>query len=66
MKRLMLALGLLVAGALVLSPAIVVLDPDPIPGDLALRLGQLHIALPFAYSLCASVGLTLLYYVTKG
>lgn len=66
MKRLALGLGLLVIGALVLSPAIMALDVDPVPGDLALRLGQAHISIPLAYSLCASLGLTLLYYATKG
>jgi hypothetical protein len=66
MKRLVLALGVLVVGALMLSPAIVALDVAPLPSDLALRLGHAHIAVPLGYSLCASLGLTLLYYATKG
>jgi hypothetical protein len=36
------------------------------PGDLAFPRGDLHIAIPVIYSLCASSGLALLYYVLKG
>jgi hypothetical protein len=66
MRQFGLGLGLLVLGAFVLSPAIAALGLDPMPGDLAFDLGHSHVAVPVAYSLCASMGLTLLYYLMKG
>ena len=66
MRRFGLSVGLLLLGALVLSPAIAILGFDPMPGDFALDLGHAHVALPLAYSLCASMGLTLLYCIMKG
>jgi hypothetical protein len=66
MRRLGLSLGLLVVGALVLSPVIAALGLGPLPGDLAVGLGHSRLAIPVTYSLCASMGLTLLYYVMKG
>lgn len=66
MRRFGLGMGLLLLGALVLSPVIAALGLDPMPGDLVFDLGRSHVALPVAYSLCASMGLTLLYYATKG
>jgi hypothetical protein len=66
MRRLGVGLGILLLGAMVLSPAIAVLGLDPIPGDLALGLGHSRLAVPVTYSLCASMGLTLLYCAMKG
>ena len=57
---------IVILGALILSPMIAGLGLDPIPGDLTFSLGTWHIALPLTYSLCASMGLTLLYLVMKG
>ncbi len=66
MRRFGVGLGILLLGAMVLSPAIAVLDLDPISGDLAIGLGRSDIAIPVTYSLCASMGLTLLYCAMKG
>ena len=57
---------IVILGALALSPMIAGLGFDPIPGDVACSLGAWHIVLPLTYSLCASMGLTLLYLVMKG
>lgn len=66
MRRLGIGLAILVLGAMVLSPVVAVLGLDPIPGDLAVGLGHSRFAIPVTYSLCASMGLTLLYCVMKG
>ncbi len=66
MRRLGVSVGLLVLGAMILSPVVAALGLDPIPGDFAFGLGTSHVAVPVTYSLCASMGLTLLYYVMKG
>jgi uncharacterized membrane protein (DUF441 family) len=66
MRRFGLSMGLLLLGALVLSPVVAALGLNPMPGDLAFELGRSHVAVPVAYSLCASMGLTLLYYLMKG
>ena len=47
-------------------PIIAYLEPDPLPGDFIFQRGNLHIMIPVIYSLCASVGLALLYYFLKG
>jgi len=66
MRRLGFGLGLLLLGAVVLSPVIVALGLDSLPGDFAVGLGHSHVGVPVTYSLCASMGLTLLYYALKG
>ena len=66
MRRFGVGLGILLLGAMVFSPAIAVLGLDPVPGNLALGLGHSHLAIPVTYSLCASMGLTLLYCAMKG
>jgi hypothetical protein len=66
MRRFGVGLGILLLGAMVLSPVIAILGLDPIPGDLALGMGHSHLTIPVTYSLCASMGLTLLYCVMKG
>ena len=65
MRRFGVGLGILLLGAMVLSPAIAVLGLDPISGDLAFGLGRSHLAIPVTYSLCASLGLGLFYYFMK-
>ena len=66
MKQLIIGLGILLLGALVLSPAIAYLGLDPMPGDIVFQQGNMHIVIPVIYSLCASGGLALLYYFLKG
>lgn len=55
MRRLGIGLGIMLLGAMVLSPAIL----GPV-------LGHTRLAIPVTYSLCASMGLTLLYCAMKG
>jgi len=66
MRRLGVGLGILLLGAMVLSPVIAALGLDPVPGDFAVGLGHSHLGVPVTYSLCASMGLTLLYCAMKG
>jgi uncharacterized membrane protein (DUF441 family) len=66
MRRLGVGLGILLLGAMVLSPVVAALGLDPVPGDFAFGLGHSHLAIPVTYSLCASMGLTLLYCAMKG
>ena len=65
MRQLGVGLAILVVGALILSPAVAYLGLDPLPGDIAFHLGDWHINIPVAYSLCASTGLAVLYYFFK-
>ena len=65
MRRLLFMLGMLVAGAVVLAPAISAIGLDPLPGDFTINTGNWHMGVPVAYSLCASLGLALFYYVMK-
>ncbi len=66
MNQLMMGVGILLLGALVLSPVVAYLNLDSMPGDIVFQRGDLHIMIPVVYSLCASTGLALLYYFLKG
>jgi hypothetical protein len=65
MRKIFLGLMILLLGAVVLSPAVAIFDFDPMPGDIAFHWGQARINIPVAYSLCASLGLALLYKIMK-
>ena len=65
MRRIGLMAAVLVLGALVLSPAVAAFDFDPMPGDIHFRMGGALVVVPVIYSLCASVGLALLYKFMK-
>ena len=65
MKQLLMGFGILFLGALVLSPAIGLLDLEPMPGDIAFKWGETRILIPIVYSLCASTGLALFYWFLK-
>lgn len=54
-------LGLLVAGAVVLSPVVAFLEIDPLPGDVHLNWENHKLFLPFTQSLIASAALGLLF-----
>jgi hypothetical protein len=58
--------GILVLGALILSPVVAAFNFDPLPGDLHFHWGNTVVTIPVFYSLCASVDLALLYKVLKG
>ena len=65
MARFFIVLSLLAVASLALSPVVAAFDPDPVPGDINFHLGTTHIFVPVVYSLCASLGLALLYMVMK-
>ena len=65
MRKFSLIVIILLLGALVLSPIIAALELDPLPGDLLFRMGNTPVNIPVIYSLCASVGLALLYKIVK-
>jgi protein-S-isoprenylcysteine O-methyltransferase Ste14 len=64
-KRFCLIVVILLLGALALSPAVVALGLDPMPGDIMFRWGNTPVVIPVIYSLCASVGLALFYKIMK-
>ena len=65
MRNVIAVLALFVLAAVALVPAIAYVGPDPLPGDFTINHGNLHMAVPVTYSLCASLGLGLLYYFMK-
>jgi hypothetical protein len=54
-------LGILILGAVVLSPVVSFMNIDPLPGDVTLNWAGHRVFLPFAQSLIASVVLALLF-----
>ena len=56
---------ILVVGAVMLSPAVMALEPEPMPGDFAITWNNHLFMVPVIYSLCASAGLALLYSILK-
>jgi hypothetical protein len=54
--------GIVVVGALVLSPVIAQLEIPPLPGDMTFNWANHHIFLPFTQSLIASAAVALLLY----
>jgi hypothetical protein len=56
---------ILVAGAVMLAPVIMALEPEPMPGDFAVTWNNHQYMVPVVYSLCASAGLALLYSILK-
>jgi hypothetical protein len=60
-RRLALMLLILVVGAAILAPIIMLAEPDPMPGDFVLAWNNQHYPVPAVWSLCASGALALLY-----
>ena len=54
-------LMILLLGAAILAPIIMMIEPDPLPGDFVLAWNGQHYAVPLLWSLCASGVLALLY-----
>jgi hypothetical protein len=54
-------LMIVVAGAMVLGPAVAWLGIDPLPGDVSVNLANHKLFLPFTQSLIASSALGLLF-----
>ena len=65
MRRLFPLLLIVVAGAVVLAPVMVMLDLDRMPGDFTLTLQDHRYMIPVIWSLCASSVLGLLYWIVK-
>jgi hypothetical protein len=65
MGRLFLILVIIVAGAAILAPLIMMMGLERMPGDYDLVLDGRHYLIPVTYSLCASVALALLYSAVK-
>jgi hypothetical protein len=65
MRQILFIIGIMIVGAAALAPAIAYIGLDPVPGDFIINQGSWHLAVPVTYSLCASLGLGLLYYVMK-
>jgi Protein of unknown function (DUF2905) len=65
MRHTLFIIAILILGAVVLAPAISYIGLDPLPGDFTINHDNLHFAVPVTYSLCASLGLGLLYYLMK-
>jgi hypothetical protein len=64
-KRLAILLVILVVGAAILAPIIMLAEPDPLPGDFVLSFNNQHYPVPVLWSLCASGALALLYLVYR-
>jgi hypothetical protein len=54
--------AIIILGALVLSQGIALMNPDPMPLDIAINRQNLHIHIPLLYSLGTSVVLALLFW----
>jgi len=65
MRRLFLLLVIILGGAALLAPVIMMAELARMPGDYDLIWDGRHYLIPVTYSLCASVGLALLYSVVK-
>jgi hypothetical protein len=53
---------ILVVGAAILAPVIMLMEPDPQPGDFVIAWNNQHYPVPVLWSLCASGFLALLYF----
>ena len=65
MRRSLLLLVLVLLGAAVLAPIIILAEPAPLPGDFPLTLEGHQFSVPVIYSLCASGALGLLYWFVR-
>ena len=58
-------LGIILVGAVVLSPLVAMLDITPLPGDIRFNWGNQPIFLPFTQSAIASLALALLFQLAR-
>jgi len=65
MRRIVPLLLIIVCGAAVLAPVIMMMGLERMPGDYDLVMDGRHYLIPVTYSLCASVFLALLYSIVK-
>jgi hypothetical protein len=64
-KKLGALLLVLVAGAIILAPVVMMVEPDVLPGDFVLAWHSQHYPVPVIWSLCASGALGLLYFLYR-
>ena len=57
--------AILALGALVLSPVVMAIDPEPVWGDFHITWNHARVNVPVIWSLCASSALALFYLVMK-
>jgi hypothetical protein len=65
MRYWLILAGIVVLGALVLSPVVAMLGLDPLPGDITFVWADRHIYLPLTQSLIASAVFGLLFWLIK-
>jgi hypothetical protein len=65
MRRMLLWIGIILLGALVLSPAVAYFDFAKLPGDMMMTIGETRFYAPFTSSLLASVVLSLLFWLMR-
>ena len=65
MRKIVPLLLIILLGAAVMAPVIMLMDLERMPGDYDLVLEGRHYLIPVTYSLCASVALGLLYSIVK-
>ena len=65
-RQIGLMAGLLVLGAIILSPVVAAFILKPQPNKQQKQRGSTENTIPVIYSLCASSGLALLYKTVKG
>jgi hypothetical protein len=58
-------LVIVVLGAAIMAPMIMLLDLEPQMLDFTIRLNERPVRIPATWSLCASAGLGLLYWIVK-
>ena len=58
-------LGIILVGAMVLSPLVAMLEIAPLPGDVRFNWGNQPIFLPFTQSAIASLALALLFQLAR-
>jgi hypothetical protein len=64
-KKLGALLLVLVSGAIILAPVVMMVEPDALPGDFVLAWNSQHYPVPVLWSLCASSALALLYFLYR-
>jgi hypothetical protein len=65
MRKLFLTLLIVVLGAAMLAPVVMLLDLEPQALDFTLTLNERPVLVPATWSLCASAALGLLYWIVK-
>ena len=65
MRKIFFTLVIVVLGAAMLAPMVMMLDLEPQVLDFTIRLNERPVRIPATWSLCARAGLGLLYLIVK-